>query len=67
MIQATVAVYPLGQADHADVDRAINALRGAGVRATYSQCTPRSLATRAASSTLWKLRSSPHGRQAPLS
>jgi len=32
MIQATVAVYPLGQADYTAVHQAIEALRGAGLR-----------------------------------
>ena len=31
MIQATVAIYPLGQADYAAVDTAIERLRAAGV------------------------------------
>lgn len=31
MIQATVAVYPIGQPDNAAIERAIEALRGAGV------------------------------------
>jgi uncharacterized protein YqgV (UPF0045/DUF77 family) len=33
MIQATVAIYPLGQADYAAVDAAIERLHGAGVAA----------------------------------
>jgi uncharacterized protein YqgV (UPF0045/DUF77 family) len=31
MIQATIAIYPLGQADHSAVHDAIDRLRGAGV------------------------------------
>jgi hypothetical protein len=46
MIQATVAVYPLGQADYTAVHRSIDALRGQRSRSTCSRCTPRSPVTK---------------------
>lgn len=44
MIQATIAVYPLQQADYEAVHRAINALRSAEVSLDVQSCTRKLLA-----------------------